>query len=96
MFDKITRYAERVATSASLSRRGFLGRLGETALGVAGLVGALLVLSNRAEADHDLFPFCGFLCPDGSHVFTFRCPCPLNVTTKDRMRCIRDVNKCSS
>ena len=50
MFEKIGRYAETVAASAGQSRRGFLGLLGKGALGVAGLVGAVLVLPGQAGA----------------------------------------------
>jgi hypothetical protein len=38
MFEKIGRLAERAATGVSVSRRGFLGRLGQSALGVAGVL----------------------------------------------------------
>jgi hypothetical protein len=41
MFSKIGRLAERLASNVSTSRRGFLGRLGKSALGVAGALGAL-------------------------------------------------------
>jgi len=50
MFEKIGRYAETVATNAGQSRRGFLERLGQAALGVAGLVGAVLVLPGKVGA----------------------------------------------
>ena len=43
MFEKISQVAETFATRASLSRRGFLGRLGEGALVAAGAVGGLLL-----------------------------------------------------
>ena len=56
MFEKISRAAETVATKVSVSRRGFLGRLGQTALGAAGVLGGLLALSNKARAgSHDLY-----------------------------------------
>ena len=41
MFNKIGRLAEGLATNVSVSRRGFLGRVGRAALGVAGALGAL-------------------------------------------------------
>jgi hypothetical protein len=50
MFDKIGRLAEAAANSVSVSRRGFLGRLGQVALGVAGVLGGLLVLPGTAQA----------------------------------------------
>ena len=50
MFDKIGRLAEKAADSISVSRRGFLGRLGQVALGAAGVLGGLLVLPGTAQA----------------------------------------------
>ena len=50
MFDKIGRLAEKAANSVSVSRRGFLGRLGQVALGAAGVLGGLLVLPGTAQA----------------------------------------------
>jgi hypothetical protein len=50
MFDKIGRLAEGAATRVSMSRRGFLGRLGQAALGAAGVLGGLLVLPGSAQA----------------------------------------------
>lgn len=38
MFEKISRMAEKAATNVSVSRRGFLGRLGQSALGVAAVL----------------------------------------------------------
>jgi hypothetical protein len=43
MFSKIGRLAEGLATSVATSRRGFLGRVGRSALGVAGALGAVSV-----------------------------------------------------
>jgi hypothetical protein len=38
MFEKVGRLAEAAANKVSLSRRGFLGRLGQSALAVAGVL----------------------------------------------------------
>jgi hypothetical protein len=75
MFDKIGRYAESVATSAAQSRRGFLGRLGQAALGAASLVGALLLFPDRAGAQAKPCQYC---CPDGT-VIRHDCPCKMSV-----------------
>jgi hypothetical protein len=48
MFEKIGRVAENAANSVSMSRRGFLGRLGKAALAAAGVVGGLAALSQHA------------------------------------------------
>jgi hypothetical protein len=68
MFEKIGRYAETVATSAGQSRRGFLGLLGKGALGVAGLVGGLLLVPGEAVARNSCTGACRFLCPDGTTI----------------------------
>ena len=62
MFEKIARYAEQLATSAGRSRRGFLGRLGQGALGAAGLLGGLLLLPG--EAAPPCSGGCRYKCPD--------------------------------
>jgi hypothetical protein len=41
MFEKIGRLAETAANQVSVSRRGFLGRLGQSALGVAGVLAGM-------------------------------------------------------
>jgi hypothetical protein len=50
MFEKISQAAETLATRASLSRRGFLGRLGQGALVAAGAVGGLLLKAGDVPA----------------------------------------------
>ena len=75
MFDKIGRYAETVATSACQSRRGFLGRLAQAALGAAGVVGGLLLLPGQARAQAKPCQYC---CPDGT-VIRHDCPCKMSV-----------------
>src|SRR5262245_9566561 len=50
MFEKLSRAAEILATNVSESRRGFLGRMAQGALGVAGVLGCLLVLPKDAQA----------------------------------------------
>lgn len=50
MLEKITSSAEKLATSVSESRRGFLGRLGKLALGAAAGVSGFLVSANGTKA----------------------------------------------
>ena len=49
MIDKVSKLAERVATN--LSRRRFLGRLGQGALVLAGALGGFLAFPTFAQAD---------------------------------------------
>jgi hypothetical protein len=93
MFENIARYAERVATSAGQSRRGFVGRLGKGALGVAGVVGGLLLFPRKALACH----CCGYGCPDGDFVTT-SCPpgggpCPRTIKHRGKI-CTIVQNDC--
>jgi hypothetical protein len=74
MFEKIGWYAETVATSGGQSRRGFLGQLGQAALGVAGVVGGLLLMPGEARASN----YCVYRCPDGS-LFIRDCPCRTSI-----------------
>src|SRR5262249_57221889 len=48
MFEKVGRLAEAAASRASVSRRGFLGRLGQGALAAAGVLGGLLLATRQA------------------------------------------------
>jgi hypothetical protein len=54
MFEKIGVAAEKLATSVSESRRGFLVRTGKLALVAASAVGGLLALPKEAQAFGDL------------------------------------------
>jgi hypothetical protein len=68
MFDKFSEAAERVATN--VSRRAFLGRLGQGALATAGVLGGMLAFTGEAKAFYcgkQWCPFgavcvCGNLC----------------------------------
>jgi hypothetical protein len=50
MFEKIGRLAEAAATNVSVSRRGFLGRLGQGALAMTGVLGGLLAIPRDTRA----------------------------------------------
>jgi hypothetical protein len=50
VFEKISRAAEKLATNVGESRRGFLARLGQAALGAAGVFAGLLALPTEAQA----------------------------------------------
>src|SRR5262245_6364420 len=50
MIERIGNLAERLAANVSQSRRGFLARLGQAALGAAGALGGLLALPGAAQA----------------------------------------------
>ena len=60
MFEKISQSAETLATRVSLSRRGFLGRLGQGALVAAGAVGGLLLTAGDVRP-----PATGNCCQTG-------------------------------
>jgi|SRR6516162_4848108 hypothetical protein len=65
MFDKIGQLAEAAATHVSVSRRGFLGRFGQVALGAAGVVSGLSTLAGRAQASSKNLYLCEYT--DKSH-----------------------------
>jgi hypothetical protein len=48
MFDTFSNVAEKLATS--VSRRAFLGRVGQSALGVAAVIGGILAFPTNASA----------------------------------------------
>jgi hypothetical protein len=69
MFEKIGRYAEKLAISAGQTRRGFLGLTGKGALSLASLVGGLLLFQDEAVADKSTCTgSCRYQCPDGSFI----------------------------
>jgi hypothetical protein len=67
MFDRVGSLAERVATN--VSRRTFLGRLGQGALVLAGVMGAMLASPRLAQAKGCAggpCPCCCYQCRDGT------------------------------
>jgi hypothetical protein len=73
MFEKIGRAAENMATRVSMSRRGFLGRLGQAALIAAGVVGALAISPEKARAQGPRAKCCYYA--SGAFLCTHS-PCP--------------------
>src|SRR5882724_8823211 len=72
MIEKISNLAERLATTVSESRRGFLVRAGQAALGVAGVLGGLLARSEAAHASRT--GYCEIqTTPTGSHYYSGTC-----------------------
>ena len=81
MFDKVSQAAEKLATN--VSRRAFLGRLGQGALATAGVLGAMLAFPGQAQADPPQATccVCRYLGPMGQYIYTYACvalgsPCP--------------------
>ena len=63
MFERVGNLAERVATN--VSRRSFLGRLGQGALGLAAAIGGVIAFPGQAYADATKYcctGSCGYLC----------------------------------
>ena len=65
MFEKIGRLADGMASSISTSRRGFLGRVGKTAMGAAGMMSAVMLLRGTAQAHEHKCWECVYTCPGG-------------------------------
>jgi hypothetical protein len=68
MFERVGRLAEKTATE--VSRRAFLGGLGESALGLAaGIAGALAFPAQARAADKKYY--CRYTCPNGTICMKF-------------------------
>jgi hypothetical protein len=96
MFEKIGRLAEAAANKVSVSRRGFLGRLGQGALAMTGVLGGLLAIPTAARAGGS-YVCCTWTCnpgvggkknstrsfcyPPGSHCYS-PSPCPYGGSLK--------------
>jgi hypothetical protein len=87
MFDRVGDLAERVATH--VSRRDFLGRLGQGALGLAAVIGGVLAFPGEAHAagqwcEFDTYNGCwyykavtGKTCPCGGYLVNYKPRCLL-------------------
>jgi hypothetical protein len=76
MIERIGNLAERLATNVSQSRRGFLARVGQAALGAAGVLGALLALPGAAQAIGPRQGYCGVVFSGGTPVYNGYCYWP--------------------
>jgi len=85
MFERIGRLAETAANKVSVSRRGFLGRLGQSALGIAGVLTGLN--ATTAKAGSGSYICCRWTCkpvrtvrsvclPSPSRACWYYNPCP--------------------
>jgi hypothetical protein len=77
MFERIGRLAEAAASNVGVSRRGFLGRLGQGALVAVGVLGGVLVSPKSALASSVFC--CSYHCVGfkGGHLrrcYTYGCP----------------------
>jgi hypothetical protein len=85
MFEKIGRLAEAAANNVSVSRRGFLSRLGQGALTAIGVLGGTFLLSQGSQAGGSGLYCCKYRCgspyrPQG--FFEYRCysgGCPRSI-----------------
>jgi hypothetical protein len=83
MFEKISGMAEKMATNVSESRRGFLARAGIAALGLAGVLAGLAVMSGKASGGTYS---CDYRCPDGSICVKRAYACARHITCRG-MKC---------
>jgi hypothetical protein len=65
MFEKINRAADKMVAQVSLSRRGFLGRLGNTATAAAGVLGGAFLFGRDAQARGPHAVGCFYRCQTG-------------------------------
>jgi hypothetical protein len=80
MFETIGRLAETAANNLGVSRRGFLGRLGQGALAAAGVLGGFLISANDAPAGSGVV-CCYYTCykspygPKPYHPYRYKTTC---------------------
>jgi hypothetical protein len=70
MFDKVSQAAEKLATN--VSRRDFLGRLGQGALAIAGTMGAILAFPERVQAGQ-YSGHCRVIEAEGGYAYNGQC-----------------------
>ncbi len=98
MFEKIGRYAEKLATSAGQTRRGFLGLTSKGALSLASLVGGLLLFQGETVAGGSgCTGACRYTCPNGEFVVKgcrSACTCTQSVNFRS-MTCFLSKTTCA-
>jgi hypothetical protein len=70
MFEKLNRAAEKAAGAVGTSRRGFLARVGRTAVAAAAAAGGVLVAPGQADGGPkygNLYYACTYLCKNGGY-----------------------------
>jgi hypothetical protein len=82
MFEKVGRLAEAAANTVGVSRRGFLGRLGQGALAAAGAVGGLLLFPRGARAGGSVV-CCHYICKVKGYKTQFKTTCQAAGTACD-------------
>jgi hypothetical protein len=82
LFEKVGRLAETVASRVSVSRRGFLGRLGQGALATAGVLGGFLLSTRRAGAQSSGgVVCCVYQCQKSGYKYRYHKTCQKAGTT---------------
>jgi hypothetical protein len=107
MFEKIGRLAETAANQVSVSRRGFLGRLGQGALAATGVLGGLLAIPTAARAGGS-YVCCSWTCksprgtrqihicyPPGSTCNPYSNPCSYSFGARPRQTAVSSCSKCN-
>jgi hypothetical protein len=88
MFNKISDAAEKLATN--VSRRAFMGRVGQGALGLAAVIGGMLALPAKAHASNATW--CVIVPYNGGGCWYYKsvqgtCPCGYTYVTTFQPRC---------
>jgi hypothetical protein len=98
MFEKIGRLAETAVNNMSLSRRGFLDRLGQGALAALGVLGGAFLFGRGARAGGGVY-CCKYECPSPYHPRpSYRCYsgiCPFSVGVRCYLKSYKLVRSCT-
>jgi hypothetical protein len=86
MFEKIGRLAETAANKVRVSRRGFLGRVGQGALAMTGVLGGLLAIPTAARAGGS-YVCCSWTCKRFRGTRTYHSCYPPGSTCSNTVYC---------